>query len=94
MHGTPFNNPKLIAEHGERLYKENFQEKFETDYLGKFVAIDVTTEKAYVGDSPEEAYRAARKDSPQGIFHLIRVGSPGAYKVSYTSNAALDWIFR
>ena len=94
MDGIPFNNPRLIAEHGERIYSDNFREKFEKEYLGKFVAIDVTTEKAYVGDSPEEAYGTARQNSPKGVFHLIRVGSPGAYKVSYTSNAAMDWIFR
>ncbi len=94
MDRIPFNNPRLIAEHGERIYNENFRERFEKEYLDKFVAIDVMSEKAYLGDTPEEAYGVARKQSPQGVFHLIRVGSPGAYKVSYTSNAALDWIFR
>ena len=94
MDGIPFNNPKLIAEHGERIYSEKFREKFEKDYLGKFVAIDVTTDNAYLGDTPEEAYGDARKQSPKGVFHLIRVGAPGAFKVSYTSNASMDWVFR
>ena len=94
MDGNQFNNPRLIAERGERIYSDNFRVSFEREHLGKFVAIDVTTEKAYLGDTPEEAYGAGRKSSPAGVFHLIRVGSPGAYKVSYTSNGAMDWVFR
>lgn len=87
------SNPKAVAEAGERIYREKFQERFEAECLGKFVAIDVKTEEAYIGDSPEEALNEARQKAPTGIFHLIKVGSPGAFRVGH-SNAAPDWLFQ
>jgi len=90
----PLSSPKELAERGEKIYLEKYKAEFETRYPGKFVAIDVGTAKTYVADTPEEAVQQARKDSPKGFFHLIKVGATGAFRVSYTNNAALDWIFR
>ena len=89
------SNPQAIAEAGEKIYREKYQARFEEEHLGKFVAINVLTEEAYLGDLPEEAFQKARKAAPKGLFHLMRIGSPGAFRVSYSSNAASsDWIFR
>lgn len=88
------SNPKAIAERGEAIYREKYKAAYEAEHLGKFVAIDVASGDAYVGDSAEEVLEEARAKAPKGFFHLIRVGSPGAFRVSYTSNATLDWIFR
>jgi hypothetical protein len=89
-------NPKAIAELGEKIYSDRYKEQFERDHPGKFVAVDVTTEKAYVGDTPEGVLKEAREDSPHGIFHLIQVGFLGAFRVSYTNHtdADLDWTVR
>lgn len=88
------SNPKAIAEAGEKIYREKYQAEFEEKYRGQFVAIDVLTGEAYRGDLPEEALEKGRKASPKRLFHLIRVGSAGAFRVSYSSNAIHDWIFR
>lgn len=88
------SNPKALAERGEQIYTDKYKEAFELEHPDKFVAIDVTTEKAYIADSPMQALEAARRDASGGLFHLIKVGSRGAYRVSYTNNAAMDWIFR
>ena len=89
------SNPQAIAEAGEKIYREKYQARFEEEHLGKFVAINVLTEEAYLGDLPEEAFQKAREAAPKGLLHLIRIGSPGAFRVSYSSNAASsDWIFR
>ena len=92
--GTPLTNPKAIAEKGEAIYAQKYKEDYEAQYLGKYVAIEVTTETAYVDDSPEGALEKARKEHPDGLSHLIKVGAPGAFRVSYTSNADADWIFQ
>jgi hypothetical protein len=89
-----FTNPKDIAERGEAIYKEKYKTAFEEEHWGEFVAIDVMSEHAYIGESPEKALESARRESPQGIFHLIKVGSPGAFRVSYTNHASLDWLFQ
>ncbi len=88
------SNPKAIAERGEQIYRDKYQSGYELEHPGQFVAIDITTEKPYIASSAKEALELAGADSPKGIFHLVRVGSAGAFRVSYTSNAAVDWIFR
>ena len=88
------SNPKVAAERGEKIYNEKYRTAFEAEHYGKFVVIDITTEQTYVADSPEAAIELARKSNPKGVFHLVKVGSTGAFRVSYSSNANLDWLFQ
>lgn len=87
-------NPQTIAEKGESIYKEKFQEEYERKYPGKFVAIDINSADAFLGDTPEGAVQKGQKANPRGFFHLIKIGSPGVYRVGYTSGFCGDWIFR
>jgi hypothetical protein len=86
------SNPKVIADRGEKIYNENYKTAFEVEHPGKFVAIDIQSKQAFLGGSAEDALDAARKASPQGLFHLIKVGSQGAFRVSYNRNENLDWL--
>jgi hypothetical protein len=89
------SNPKAIADLGEKIYREQYEEQYEREHPGKFVAIDVVTQKAYIAETPEEVLDMAREDAPEGLFHLIQVGFSGAFRVSYTNHAAdVDWVFR
>ncbi len=83
---------EAMAERGKQIYAEKYQKSYELDHFGEFVVIDVITEGAYLGKSPEDAYKNAKSKGKKGPFHLIRVGSAGAYRVSYTSNANTDWL--
>jgi hypothetical protein len=85
-------NPKVLAEAGEKIYKDKFQYEFELEHLGKFAVIDIGSQQAFVGNTPEEAYKNAIATVPKGLFHLIKIGSAGAYRVSYASNATEDWL--
>jgi hypothetical protein len=87
------NSPDKIREVGEGIYEKEYRANLERERRGDFVAIDVTTGKAYVAKHPEEALKEARKQAPSGIFHLIRIGSPGAFKVSYATRQDGDWPF-
>lgn len=87
-------NPLKAAERGEEIYQRKYKSDFEHLYPGKFVAINIATENAYVGDSPEDAITKAQEAREKGMFHLIKVGATGAFRVSYTSNASMDGIFR
>lgn len=88
------SNPKAIAETGEKIYNEKYRAQYEADHPGKFVAINLRTETAAIGDTPEKALEEAHKSDATGIFHLIRVGSTGAFRVSYTSHDNNDWLSR
>jgi hypothetical protein len=91
---VPLNNPKAIAEAGERIYRDKFQVELEASSHGKYAAINVEKETVFVSDTPEGAFDLARKDDPQGIFHLVRVGYAGAFQLSYQyGHGAQDWLF-
>jgi hypothetical protein len=92
---APLNNPKAIADAGERIYREKFQAAYEAAYLGDYAAINVGKETAFVGKTPELAFQSARKDDPQGIFHLVRVGYAGAFQMGYQHgrHGSQDWLF-
>jgi hypothetical protein len=94
MESHGFSNPKILAERGEGVYNAKYRERFEKEHLGQFAVIDVVTEQAFVANTAEGAYEQARAAAPQGLFHLIKIGQPGAFRVSYSSRASLDWIFR
>lgn len=88
-------NPDAIAQEGERIYAARYKAAMEADRPGQFVAIDITTEAAYPGEHPEQALGAARNTNPHGVFHLIRIGSAGAFKVSHMSahDRSNNWLF-
>jgi hypothetical protein len=91
---SPISNPKVAAELGEKIYKERYQDAFEREHAGQFVAINVLTGDPYISATPEGALDTAYAAAPSGMFHLIQVGHAGAFRVSYTQSPAVDWIFR
>jgi hypothetical protein len=88
------SNPKEIAEAGERIYDEKYRAQYEAEHMGKFVAININSGHATLADTPEEALREAKAADPSGLLHLIRVGSAGAFRVSYTQHGDNDWLYR
>ena len=74
-----------IAQAAEGVYSEHFQDEAEKHHKGEFVVIEVHTKKAYFGTRPIEAHLNARKENPNGLFHLIKVGQPAAFKLSHVN---------
>lgn len=87
-------SPEVLAQKGETIYNQKFKKDFEERYRGKFVAIDVVSERAVIADTPEDALKKAQDESPNGFYHLIKVGSDGIYRLGYTSEKRGDWLFR
>ena len=75
--------PARIAEKAEAIYEEKYKHDMEASHEGEFVAIDVLTEQLHLGETAEQALQTAREKSPNGVFHLIRVGALGAFSSSY-----------
>ena len=86
-------HPKEIGERGEQIYEKHKQD-LETHHMAKFVAIEVHSEKYFVADTGKEAVETAANEIPGGVFHLIKIGSPGVFRVSHTSHANVDWLFQ
>ena len=76
------DSPEKIADAGELIYAERYQAQLEPDRRGHFIAVDVTSGEGYVAEYPEQALQDARAAAPNGIFHLIRIGAPGAFDVN------------
>jgi hypothetical protein len=72
-----------IAEAGERIYEERYKAQVEPRRYGHFIAVDVISGIGYVAEHPEQALQDARAAAPNGIFHLIRIGARGAFRVSF-----------
>lgn len=70
-----------IAAKGEDLYARRFAREFE-HYRGKYLAIDVDNERAYLADSPRQALALAQTTNPQGSFHIVKIGFEGLYRVA------------
>lgn len=89
-----FSNPNAIAKVGEEIYG-TLRTELESAEHGKFVAINIETRKYYLGDNPEESLEKAKQAEPNGIFHLVRVGYPGAFRISHAIQRSSDnWLFQ
>lgn len=86
--------PEEIAETGQRIYASRYQKEYERAHANQFAVVDVTTERAYVALTADAALKMAESSSPDGQFFLIRIGSAGAYKVSYALDVHGEGLFR
>ena len=86
-------SPTGVARRGEEIYREQHQAKLEEKHRGRYVAIDVETGQAYLGDTSGDALQKAREEAPHGAFHLMRVGQPAASRKSRHSSRqlAMGW---
>ena len=64
-----------IADKGGKIYEEELKEKYESESNDKFLAIEVESKKAYLGDSTAEAVEKARSAHPNKIFYVVKIGS-------------------
>jgi hypothetical protein len=68
-----------LAESGQRLYDERLRELLEPEHAGEFVAIEPDSERYFLGATGLSALKAGRREMPEKLFYLLRVGSDAAY---------------
>ena len=72
-------NPRDVARAGRKVY-DRHRAALEPHHRRSFVLIDIRSERIYLADSPEGAYRKASAEREVGPFHLMRVGERAAYR--------------
>ena len=72
------SRPESVATLGDTIYRQKLRSSLEPAQNGIFVAIDVNTELAYLGDTPTEALKSALAAAPKDLFHIVRVGAGAA----------------
>lgn len=78
-----FSELKKVVMEGERIYAEKYKQKYEQSFTDQFAAIDVKSGKAFVALYPEDAIEKARTHHKNAVVHLVRIGAPSAYQVSF-----------
>jgi hypothetical protein len=73
-------DPREITAKGLAIYERKYRAEFERQHNGAFAAIDIISEAVYLADLPENALSKWRAASPEGVFFLLRIGAPGAFK--------------
>lgn len=66
-----------IATEGAKIYA-SIRANYDPKEKGRFLAIDIDTKKAYLADTSAEAVTAARKNHPNKIFYVVKVGFDAA----------------
>jgi hypothetical protein len=62
-----------IADIGAKVYGE-IKAKYDPKENGKFLAIDVDSKKVYLGNASAEAVVLAKKDHPNKVFYVVKIG--------------------
>lgn len=70
---TNYSSGQIVADRGEQLYQDLYQNEYETKFGGQYVVIEVLTKCAYVADSAAAAVMKAKANAPDGLFHLIKI---------------------
>jgi len=73
--------PAEIAQKGIQVYQK-ISKQIEKEHSGNFVAIEVESEKYFLGQTQVEAIEKAKKHFPTKIFYLMKVGFPAAVTFS------------
>ena len=62
-----------IAEEGEKIY-DQIKVNYDPKEKGKFLAIDIDSQKAYLGNTSAEALELARQNHPNKVFYIVKIG--------------------
>lgn len=91
---TDHSSGQIIADRGEQIYKDLFQQQYEKDYGGQYVVIDVLRKCAYVSDTAADAVIKAKGDNQDGLFHLIKIQGSRLKGFELLSESKLLHFFR
>ena len=62
-----------IADEGAKIY-EHIKVNYDPKEKGRFLAIDIDSKKAYMGNTSAEALESARSKHPNKVFYVVKIG--------------------
>lgn len=62
-------------------YYNKIKPKLESEYKGKYVALDFETENYWIGETATEALTEAKKAFPNKLFYLVQISSPATFSI-------------
>lgn len=70
---------QAVIERAKRLYAEQLRTVLESRHVNRFVAIEPESGEYFLGDTFDEAVKAARAKHPSRLSHTIRIGHRAAF---------------
>ena len=70
---------RSAIERAKRIYAEQLRAVLEPQHLDRFVAIEPESGEYFLGDTFDEAVKAARTKYPSRLSHTIRIGHRAAF---------------
>lgn len=70
-----------IVERGQALYERDVRARVEPQHNGQFLAIDIETGAYAIGPTAIEAIRDIKRQRPNAMLYILRVGHPAAYRL-------------
>lgn len=87
-------SPEEVVKKGEEIYDKKLKNELEPQEVGKFVAIEIESEKYYVKDTKEEALDCAQNDFPDKLFFVRRIGELERVSCLRSHNPlSHDWLY-
>ena len=72
---------KSVIERAKRIYAEQLSAVLERQHPNRFVAIEPESGEYFLGDTFDEAVKAARTKYPSRLSHTIRIGHRAAFQM-------------
>ena len=89
---SDYSSERIIADKGERIYQDLYQDEYETKFAGHYVVIEVLTKRAYVADSAAGVVAKAKIADPNGLFHLIKIPGSAPEVIRSFFRKLLDYV--
>jgi len=70
---------KSVIGRAKEIYARQLQTELESQHRDRFVAIEPESGEYFLGDTFDEAVRAARTKHPSRLSHTIRIGHRAAF---------------
>jgi hypothetical protein len=78
---------KSVIAHAKRIYADQLQAALETHHRNRFVAIETESGDYFLGDTFDEAVKAARADHPSRLSYTIWIGHRAAFHLGACGSA-------
>jgi hypothetical protein len=70
---------RSVIDRAKRIYTDQLQVALESQHRNRFVAIEPDSGDYFLGDTFDEAVKAARVEHPSRLSHTIRIGHRAAF---------------
>jgi hypothetical protein len=72
---------KSVIDRAKRIYADQLQAALESQHRNRFAAIEPESGDYFLGDTFDEAVKAARAEHPSRLSHTIRIEHRAAFHI-------------